>query len=279
MRSIMFNEKGQGLLQVLIAGGLLSLISLGVMRVMATAMKGRAQIKSLTSQDMLRTSLLSGIDCAGTMASAGVDPASPGSSCTSTSAQGGQTGPYLRLRRRSPSGSVVYFGTPLDADGATTVGGKRIRVSCSESEQTLVVRAIDTTETDWDRGNALIVGTGPNALPACFSAPTSAPSFSGTADVTFTNGSPHSTQNTVNVPIPCPNPVVTTQSYAGSILCGNGSGPTTCPSYPSSSSQDLKSYVAGVTSSSFEVFLSGADGVWVGAVSPAFKIAYQVSCP
>lgn len=103
--------------------------------------------------------------------------------------------------------------------------------------------------------------------------------IAGVTTVGFFNGQGHSTFATVPFPSPCVAPIILTQSYNDSILCGNGSGPTPCPSNLATDSVDLHSYVNSVTSTDFKVFLSTSDGVWVGAQSPAFTIAYQVICP
>jgi hypothetical protein len=105
------------------------------------------------------------------------------------------------------------------------------------------------------------------------------PTFSGSTRTSYFNGQPHSVPSHVDLPGGCSSPLVFTQSRTDSILCGNGSGPTICPNHLGTTSRDLHSYAYDVTESGFDAFLSSEDGVWVGAVSPAFGIDYLVACP
>lgn len=100
---------------------------------------------------------------------------------------------------------------------------------------------------------------------------------SGRTTVGFYNAQPHSWMSHVTFSPACTNPIITTQTTQDSLLCGNGSGPIACPSY-SSDSEDIHSYAMNITPSGFDVFLSGMDGVWVGASSPAFQINWIATC-
>ncbi len=102
--------------------------------------------------------------------------------------------------------------------------------------------------------------------------------YTGRTHVGFFNGQPHSLFSRINLPAACPNPSIILQAVEGSTLCGNGAGPTVCPNVPHSASQDVHAYVGGVGSNYVDVLLSGHNGVWVGATSPAFGIDYQITC-
>ena len=104
------------------------------------------------------------------------------------------------------------------------------------------------------------------------------PIYSGVTTVGFYNGHPHSEFTHVNFPANCANPSVVTQTMVDSVLCGNGGGPITCPNDPQTTSIDLRSYAANISTTGFDVFLSAMDGVWVGATSPAYPISWQATC-
>src|SRR5205814_1316339 len=65
------------------------------------------------------------------------------------------------------------------------------------------------------------------------------PVYTGTANVTFFTGHPQSNCTHVSFPRSCQAPSIVTQTYADSILCGTGGGPSTCVNNPSTSSDDL----------------------------------------
>lgn len=103
--------------------------------------------------------------------------------------------------------------------------------------------------------------------------------YKGTTTVGFFNGQPHSEFSQV-IPYPpnCNDPKVFLQGTIDSIACGNGIGPTLCSAYPGQNSQDVMPYLVNVNAAGFQVFYSGMSGVWVGAISPAYRIHWMVAC-
>jgi len=88
---------------------------------------------------------------------------------------------------------------------------------------------------------------------------------SGTANVTFYNGTPNSNLTHIDFPSPCNscyNPRVFTQTQSDSILCGTGSAPSICNNHLGTTSTDLHARYTNVGSSGMDVFLSAMDGVW-----------------
>ncbi len=110
---------------------------------------------------------------------------------------------------------------------------------------------------------------------SCADAPVA---LSGTAVVSFVNGQSHSSLAHVTFPASCSTPRVLTQSATGSIACGTGSAAAACTAYNGTASQDLISYPSNITTSGFDVSLSGMSGAWVGASSPAFNIYWMATC-
>lgn len=104
------------------------------------------------------------------------------------------------------------------------------------------------------------------------------PLYKGVTNVFYTNGQSNSQLTHVTLPVSCPNPAIVTQTYTESVACGTGSGPATCVNNPGTTSTDVHSRVGGITNNGFDVFLSADDAVWVGASSPAFSVAWQVTC-
>jgi len=168
-----FSKRGMSLVGVLVGMALMGLLAIGISQLLSTAFKGQRTIASRTDLDMIKQSIRAYLDCEGTFASAQpspIDPINPASGeCDSTSAEGGQQDPWLRLRRRSSSGTVQWLTEELTNDEYAVMGKWFVRASCSKSEQTLVIRAgqIKDGVIDFNLPNSLIFGQGPTALPIC----------------------------------------------------------------------------------------------------------------
>jgi hypothetical protein len=170
-------QSGVTLLEVLLAIGMGIILMLGTinfMRNTTAVSKGNGQRLDL---DELREQIFYGIDCDATFANAVIDPQKPGASCNSTSAAGGQVGPFLTLYRKStttPPKPLYGF-----SGGVAKVGDWTVRASCSKSEASLVVRVarpvgsgfaadpITGAAEDWSAPDGLVFGGG-GSLPLCF---------------------------------------------------------------------------------------------------------------
>jgi len=176
-------EYGGSLIGSLVAVAIASVIAAGLATVYSRGFTYQTHLEQRTDQMGIRDLLASSIDCRATLASAGINEDTPGSSCASTSAPGGQVGPFLRLYRRTSSGPKALTG-PLAANGSARLGRFDVRASCSGTERTLVVRlarvnedgtnkkdAMTGKEQGWDARNALVFGdptVDPRAFPLCF---------------------------------------------------------------------------------------------------------------
>ena len=101
---------------------------------------------------------------------------------------------------------------------------------------------------------------------------------SGIATVRFTNGSSHSSTFRVSLPASCQNPHIVAQSYQAWERCGTGAGAASCLNNASNIYTQLRAMVVNVSSNTFDTLLSADDTVYVGATSPEYSIAYQVTC-
>lgn len=184
-RKIPIRNNGFSLIEVMIAIGVFSIIGVGVSKYMSQSMNASGNIRLSNERERIRSFVLSQIDCEATFQQAGIDPANPGSSCNSTSRSGGQVGPFLRLARSTVDGNVHWLTPDLES-GNAKLGGWTIRASCSESEQSLIVRMARLNENGepirdpltkkrvgLDDDKALIFGVGDSALPLCFQSKTS----------------------------------------------------------------------------------------------------------
>lgn len=101
---------------------------------------------------------------------------------------------------------------------------------------------------------------------------------SGTINVTFTNGSAHSSDASVAFSPVCTNPKVFLQSVQSSVICGTGVGPGHCYNNTNSTSTDIVAAFSSVpTESGFSAHISTMDTVWV-ASSTDFPIHWLAVC-
>jgi len=164
------NKIGMSLVAVLVALALVATLMMSLIQLLKTGFVGQRTIASRTDLAMVRQTIHAYIDCEGTFASEGIDPKNPGDNCQSTSAIDSQQGPFLRLRRFNLNNSVQWLTEELRNDEYARLASWFIRVSCSESEQTLVIRAAQLVggELDWYSPQSLLFGTGARSLPLCY---------------------------------------------------------------------------------------------------------------
>lgn len=173
----MRNQNGYGLLSVVVAVGIGTILMLAISQSLRTSFRAAAAIGQAAELARIEQTLASDIDCEGTLAS--IDP--NGSSCSSTSAPGGQDSApvYLRLRRKTLDGSVKYLTPPL-VNGVARIGDWSIRATCSASEQSLVIRAARVQGSgfqknftgdiaDWKSPQGLLFGGAAGRIPICYS--------------------------------------------------------------------------------------------------------------
>ena len=182
------SRQGFTIVETLASLFIMSLVLMGMMGVFSTAFKSQRHTELTGDLEAIRTLLRSSIDCTETFKSAGINPVSPGSSCTSSSADSGQLAPYIRLRRKTTDGSVQWLGSDWNGTEAT-LGTWKIRASCSANEQSLVVRAgrpdgkgsfladpLTRRPATWSDTRSLLFGGGSEAIPLCFNPPSSSSS-------------------------------------------------------------------------------------------------------
>jgi hypothetical protein len=178
-------EAGLSLVAVVVAVGLAGILALVLSSMIGGALKGQKAVDLRSDFTALKALVLSSIDCKGTFESVSpaIDPGAPGASCDSTSSS--QVAPFLRLRRATANGSVQWLTGPLNRDGAARLGSWKVRVTCSDAEQSLIIRAARVDDNGnalkdpltgflqgWDAKNALIAGGDASGLafPVCFAA-------------------------------------------------------------------------------------------------------------
>lgn len=134
--------KGNALLWIVVAVAASSITLLELSRWFVGLQKATNSVKLDSELASLRQLITNSLDCGAIFSAAGIDPMSPGSSCGSTSAAGGQVGPYLPLFRRTATSTVPLgtFRTSSPLAGTTQIGNYYLRTTCSASEQSLVVR-------------------------------------------------------------------------------------------------------------------------------------------
>lgn len=168
----LFQQTGVSLVGVLIGMTVLGIVSYQGLRMLTISQKAGAQLTVKLDRSNLVTLLVQSIDCRKTFESAGIDPLSPSGNCNSTSAENGQVEPFIRLRRASRGGGIHYLTPDLAADGTAVFNGFRVRVSCSEDEQTLVLRAAPVSEGIGaleDRHSLIFGSENLAGYPVCFS--------------------------------------------------------------------------------------------------------------
>lgn len=186
MGRIMKVSKNDGfsLMAAIIAIALTGLLAAWLSTLLSNSFKSAKSVEMRSDLNILRQTILASIDCEKTLQDAGIDPNNFNDpSCNSSSAPGGETGPFLRLRRKSPGAAVDYLTNPLGADQSAKMGDWNIRVSCSKTEHSLVVRvsrpdpaAADTffsdpmtnKPADWHSPKGLLFA-GAGGIPICFS--------------------------------------------------------------------------------------------------------------
>lgn len=176
-------EFGGSLVGALVAVAITSVLAAGLATVYSRGFTYQNHLEQRTDQMGIRDLLADSIDCRATLASAGINEDSPGTSCASTSEAGGQVGPFLRLYRRTSGGPKALTG-PLARNGSARLGRFDVRATCSGTERTLIVRlarvnedgtskkdAMTGKEQGWYAKNALVVGDptiDARAFPLCF---------------------------------------------------------------------------------------------------------------
>ncbi|MBY0369371.1 hypothetical protein K2X33_01710 [bacterium] len=171
-------NSGFGLIGALVSGVIVSIVMMGLVALLRTSFNASSHVSLREELDSLKSLIGDGIDCDATFASGSIDPAAPGSGCTSTS--NNQTGPFLTLMRRSRTGAVPLTAA-LDASGLGAIGKYKLRTTCSQSEQSLIIRAavVDADGNfppdpftkqplDWNSPRGLLYGGNTLALPICF---------------------------------------------------------------------------------------------------------------
>jgi hypothetical protein len=167
---ISINARGSALIVLL---GLILLLTLGAgfhLIQVEQALKGRRRFVELEERKRALQYIFLSIDCPATFASAGINPLNA-AQCPSASTDGDEKPPYLRLRRRSLATTQPYWlSGDLNPDGTTRIGDWLVRISCSTTEKTLVVKSIDRLgkERLGSVGQNLF-GVGPDLLPLCAS--------------------------------------------------------------------------------------------------------------
>jgi hypothetical protein len=169
-RSQTFRMAGASLLEAMVAIVIAGVAIVAIFGVLARGMKAEKSVANADEIAIIRDVLATSIDCAATFADATIDPTSPGSNCR----------PFLALRRKTPDQTNPHYltGPTLLPDGSGTIGGWRLRASCSQSEQSLVIRAtrlnadgtpqldpLTGAPYDWNSPKALLFG---GTTPICF---------------------------------------------------------------------------------------------------------------
>ena len=279
-----YGQRGSALMGALVGAGITGIIAVALTQLMSDSMRSQKSIELRGDLESIRQAFRSGVDCPQTLSAPGITAPSD---CTCADAV-----PPARAATCSPT---AYFalrradGSALIANGhanGTHFGNWSIRASCSptsmiveRSRQDASGHFLKDPVTGHDSQWEPLFESGVGICTSFFGGGTT-PSFtlSGRANSFYFNGQSHSVPTSVVFPRRCPNPILVTQSVRDSVLCGNGAGPIVCPNDPGTTSQDIHSYNFNVTDTGFRTFISGNNGVWVGAVSPAFGISWIAVC-
>lgn len=106
----------------------------------------------------LRRIIRSQVDCFETFNQAGIDPKAPGTTCTATTENVSIASPTLRLVRITANGTIKHLMGSLDPGGDGRVGKNALlRVGCSESERSLIVR-MNYKTTGFDQQRSVLFG-------------------------------------------------------------------------------------------------------------------------
>ncbi len=201
------SERGTSLISAVIAIGIVTLASTHLFRTTSQSMSSMRFVEQRGDMESIRQMLISGLDCSATFLDNAVNT---NVDCSSTSALNGQSsGKFLRLRRATLNGGVHYITGSLETSGnfanAGRFGDWYLRATCSEAEQSLVIRVARGTSTgtfakdpltgqvlDWNHPSSLLFGSGSGGTPICFNSSSGGSSSSTTTNtesVTF-NGVP-----------------------------------------------------------------------------------------
>ncbi len=176
------NISGATLLEVVVASLLLILVVVGFSTVFSYIFRGSKKLADQVESIALTHLLYESINCDTTFTDNAIDLKVPGGRCNSTSLANGQMAPFLRLRSKTWNNSSSWLTGPLETDGSTRLGKWWLRVACSDSEQSLVIRAVrkgsdgnlyrdpvSEVVDDWESSKALVASGdfSTNQLPLC----------------------------------------------------------------------------------------------------------------
>lgn len=264
------SQRGASLISVLVAAGLVGVVALVGAKLTANLGAGTRRAELRGEREVIRSLIYNEIDCAATFATAGIDPAAPGGSCTSTSAPGGQSGPYLRLARRTADGNVHYLTDVPGSGGAAKVGDWSVRVSCSAAEQSLVVRVArpisgggfardplnENVTYNWNEPRGLLYGGSGGAMPLCFGRAGGVPLIqtgigtSNSCDVGFIGGLCQSGYH-VNVTFPTPFSTPPQVMVTPNLISAQGG----CVG---GATDQVRAIAANITTTGFKMYCSGS---------------------
>jgi hypothetical protein len=163
------DESGSALLGVMILIGILSLTVVNFQSKLSFASKATTGLKQRTTKEIIRRMIIENINCFETERETfGADKffkMTEKEKCPSSGTV--QSPPWLKLRRFTPKGVVRLFESAESGNGIYSVNKYQVRASCSESANTLVVRAIPEDGLDkltgrtikWEDDEALIIGS------------------------------------------------------------------------------------------------------------------------
>ena len=174
-----FDVEGFGLIQVIVAAAILAVVSVGFMQLMGTSSRSSRKIASAVGMEIARQSIAAYIDCESTFQAGAsdakcYDPVTVTAlTCPLTSLASNFTGPSFRLARRTANGGTMWLTDPLAADGTTRFGDTVLKVGCSMTDQSLIVKIAPYEagkSLDWANAKILF-GSGPGLTPLCFGLP------------------------------------------------------------------------------------------------------------
>ncbi len=177
------NQQGSSLMSAVIAVSLSVIAINALFRTTNISMQSMSFIENRADRESIRHLIMNGLDCNATFTSQAVNTAID---CGTSSALSGQTGgKFLRLRRATVGGGTHHITGPLETSGnfanAGRIGNWYVRATCSESEQSLVIRTalsdgaggfakdkLTGQVLDWNHPKALLFGAGSGGTPICF---------------------------------------------------------------------------------------------------------------
>lgn len=177
------SESGVSLVGVLVGVAILGITAVASSNLNVFNMRANRRFELRGELETTRRLIYENLDCTTTFSKAGIDPTNPNGKCPSTSTSSAtQKGPWITLYRHTADGSTRAFSVPDPSTGIATLGNWSMRVSCSETEQSLVIRVARPVGNDfakdpltgklmdWDNPGALIAGGVPPVMPLCFNA-------------------------------------------------------------------------------------------------------------